>query len=1088
MNYFRKVFVTLILASLACSAISQDVRALKTKVADLLARMPAESREMTSKLMEEMYSLGDEGTTMICQQVVPAGTGDDTRARYAVSSLTYHLSLADDKTRKEVWEQQCIKFLYRNTDPEVKSYFMNQLSLIGSEASVTAAGSLLGDSLLCGQAVLVLEAIGSPGAQGRLAEALEEEQCHCPAQIMIALGGQRYSKAVQSYIRWYDKGGSAEKGAALYALANSAVNEALPVLAKAAEAAGYRWEPSGAVQSLLLYAKRRGLEGDVKSMEKITRTVISKSNTPGLSNQRLAAVSIIVAVKGPAALPLLLKSVDDPDIAFRGGIVRLAALIPGSEATKRWIAQYGKVSPEAKQDILFMLGERHDEAATALITREMDNPSGEISMEAVTALPKITGKDAVDPLLAWICRSASEEGHWNAANALTTILDSSNTDRVAHFLGTSQGHSAITLLYLLSWSGDKRYFDAVMRYHNSEDTGVRAAALNALKRVAGFDDREEILRVLAVTAEKAEITELQNAVIAASLKSDKPEKRTELIINAMDGQGLKEKLIPVLASLGGEKALERVAAEFDKGDAMMREICFDALSHWSDHTSAGVLSRICASGNKTYGRAAFEAYLRQTAASTLTPERKLLMIKQIASCALSPDAKTEMVTLAGTLRIYPALFFLAQYLNDEAEEVRLAAGEAISKMNLPDGDKFVSLFNGKDLTGWKGLAGNPLTRAAMKPAELATRQKEADVKMLQNWSVKDGMIVFNGEGSNICTVKEYGDIELFVDWRITKKGDSGIYLRGTPQVQIWDTSRTEVGAQVGSGGLYNNKINPSAPLRVADNPVGEWNNFHIIMTGDRVSVWLNGELVTDNVIMENYWDRSIPLFEKGAVELQAHGTDLAFRDIMIREIPSTEYNLTAGEKAEGFVSLFNGRDLNGWTGNKVSYGVEDAMIVIRPGETSGGNLYTEKEYSDFVFRFEFQLTPGANNGLGIRTPLTGDAAYVGMEIQILDNTAPIYADLYPWQYHGSVYGVITALRGFLKPVGEWNTEEVMVKGTKIRVTLNNTVIVDGDIAEASENGTLDGKDHPGLLNSKGHIGFLGHGSVVRFRNIRIREL
>ncbi len=177
-------------------------------------------------------------------------------------------------------------------------------------------------------------------------------------------------------------------------------------------------------------------------------------------------------------------------------------------------------------------------------------------------------------------------------------------------------------------------------------------------------------------------------------------------------------------------------------------------------------------------------------------------------------------------------------------------------------------------------------------------------------------------------------------------------------------------------------------------------------------------------LLENYWDRSIPIFPTGAIELQAHGTDLAFRDIYVREISEKEYNLTAEEKLEGFVALFNGRNLDNWTGNKKAYVAEDEMIVIKPVEDSGGNLYTEKEYADFIFRFEFQLTPAANNGLGIRAPLTGDAAYAGMELQILDDTAPVYANLQPYQYHGSVYGVIPSKRGFQKPVGEWNYEEV----------------------------------------------------------------
>ncbi|MFC5624962.1 3-keto-disaccharide hydrolase [Algoriphagus winogradskyi] len=191
---------------------------------------------------------------------------------------------------------------------------------------------------------------------------------------------------------------------------------------------------------------------------------------------------------------------------------------------------------------------------------------------------------------------------------------------------------------------------------------------------------------------------------------------------------------------------------------------------------------------------------------------------------------------------------------------------------------------------------------------------------------------------------------------------------------------------------------------------------------------------------------------------------------------------------KGFVSLFNGENLDGWVGNKTSYRAENGMIVIDPKGTGGGNLFTEKEYGDFVFRFDFQLTPGANNGLGIHAPLEGDAAYVGKELQILDNTADKFADLQEYQYHGSVYGVIAAKRGFLKPVGEWNTQEVIVNHPHIKIILNGETIVDGDYLEASKNGTKDHKDHPGLQRSSGHIGFLGHGDVVRFKNISIKEL
>ena len=408
---------------------------------------------------------------------------------------------------------------------------------------------------------------------------------------------------------------------------------------------------------------------------------------------------------------------------------------------------------------------------------------------------------------------------------------------------------------------------------------------------------------------------------------------------------------------------------------------------------------------------------------------------------------------------------------------------------MPYDHGFVSLFNGKDLTGWKGLVGNPVSRSKMTEQELLLAEAASNTKAQQDWVVKDGLLIFTGHGDNLCTVKKYGDFEMYVDWKITEKGDAGIYLRGSPQVQIWDTSRREVGAQVGSGGLYNNQKNQSKPLSVADNKIGEWNTFHITMIGDKVSVELNGVLVTDNVVLENYWDRKIPIFIKEQIELQAHGTYVAYRNIYVREIPGNLIStLSEEEKQQGFEMLFDGTNLNNWIGNKTGYLVENGNMVVNPAGGSGGNLYTSKEYGDFEYRFEFQLTPGANNGLGIRTPTEGDAAYVGMELQILDNEADIYKNLNVYQYHGSVYGVIPAKRGFLKPVGEWNEEVVVAKGSKIKVVLNGQVIMDGDIKEASKNGTADHKEHPGLHNPKGHIGFLGHGSVVRFRNIRVKAM
>lgn len=199
------------------------------------------------------------------------------------------------------------------------------------------------------------------------------------------------------------------------------------------------------------------------------------------------------------------------------------------------------------------------------------------------------------------------------------------------------------------------------------------------------------------------------------------------------------------------------------------------------------------------------------------------------------------------------------------------------------------------------------------------------------------------------------------------------------------------------------------------------------------------------------------------------------------------FSASAFAAEPGFTSLFNGKDLTGWvqpSKKGEGYGVKDGVIFCAKG--GGGNLLTEKEYSNFVFRFEFKLDPGSNNGVGIRTPLKGDPAYVGMEIQILEDSAPKWAKLRPTQYHGSIYDVVAAKRGALKPAGEWNEEEITADGRRVKVVVNGQTVVDVDLDTIKDPAVL--KKHPGILRTSGHIGFLGHNDYVEFRNIRIKEL
>jgi hypothetical protein len=229
------------------------------------------------------------------------------------------------------------------------------------------------------------------------------------------------------------------------------------------------------------------------------------------------------------------------------------------------------------------------------------------------------------------------------------------------------------------------------------------------------------------------------------------------------------------------------------------------------------------------------------------------------------------------LRLFLSASIMFVSISPLASSPRAQAEE--EKLNVPP-EGFHALFNGKDLTGWKGLVGNPKTRAEMTPEQLAEAQKKADQQMRDHWSVQDGILIYDGKGQSLCTAKDYRNFEMYVDWLIQAEGDSGIYVRGSPQIQIWDPNQHGVG----SGGLYNNQKHPSKPSVTADKPIGEWNRFRIKMIDEKLWIWLNGTLVVDGVVLENYWERDKPIYKTGQIELQHHGNTLKFRNIFIREL------------------------------------------------------------------------------------------------------------------------------------------------------------------------------------------------------------
>lgn len=438
----------------------------------------------------------------------------------------------------------------------------------------------------------------------------------------------------------------------------------------------------------------------------------------------------------------------------------------------------------------------------------------------------------------------------------------------------------------------------------------------------------------------------------------------------------------------------------------------------------------------------------------------------------------------------------------------MSANGASAADNVPP-EGFAVLFNGKNLDGWWGAkTEDPRGYMALPVEELAAKKTASLEDIQQHWSVENGELVNDGTGLYLTTDKFYGDFELLASYKMVPGADSGIYLRGTPQVSIWDArdeTKRKYDAQKGSGGLWNNPAGTPGkdPLVFADNPIGDWDKMRVVMTGERVSVWLNDKLVVDHARMYNYYEKKKPEAERqplpkvGPIQLQTHGGEMRWRDLFIREIGADEANeILASKGNDGFESVFNGKDLSGWAGETENYSVDDGAIMCQPEK--GGTIFTEGQYGDFVVRLEFQLPPAGNNGLAIRYPGEGHGTWDSFcELQVLDDghpkyndpNAPGFYDLNPRQAHGSVYARIPAHRGYLRPTGQWNFQESTIVGSKVKVELNGFVILEADVAKADPETFMYKLDHfPGRDNMKGHFGFNGHNDPVRFREIRIKKL
>lgn len=1134
-NLTFAILTFLIAVNCALAQDTADQRTQTTRIADMLATLPAKDAEQLRSAMNEISAIGKTGLVNMISMLLPSGKADNSKLQYAINGFSAFATGAGKENDRNMSVEAYCEAMQQLNDAENKAFIITQLELVGRDDAVACLQKYLTDKKLVDPAAQALVKINTPSAKKALLEALQQAQGPLRLSLIEALGNSRFKEAAAVINPLAATGDKSLTKVALHALATIADQSSETILANAAQKAGYRYENTNAVASYLLYAQNLAADGDVARAQQIAETLIKNTRPDELVNTRTAALKLLADIGKENSMPILLKAMKEEQPEYRAAALKFAAPYLTPATSGAWIKKVKRSDPAVKADVIAMMGDKNVKEALPAILKATRSRDAEVKLAAIEAAGKIGQEQALDALFKVMKRGDTTE-IFAVKNALLVMKGNSVTGKVANAIPDMRAGGKTALIEVLAARAAHNELSSVYPHLKSEEPQVRQAAYAELKNMVAKEDLPKLFTLMNETSQKEEVAEVQQAIVSAVDDIEQKSEQSATIMKQM-ASGPANKQVAyydVLAEIADQKSLEVVSGAFEKGDEQTKAAAIVALSKWADMNAAKQLYKISReSTNPTYQNQAVNGYIRIINSSDYVPTQKLLMLRNAMEVAKTTQQKQMILKEAGGIKTFPAMVFAGKYMDNTSLQQQAAFqvmnialsdqsfyGNTVREMltksmglikgpdseyqkesirkhlaEMAPGAGFVSLFNGNDLTGWKGLVGNPIERAKMDSKTLAEKQKVADELMRKGWKVVNGNLEFTGEGDNLCTIKQYGDFEMLVDWKIyddgKQNGDAGIYLRGTPQVQIWDTARGADGAQVGSGGLYNNQIHPSKPLKVADNALGEWNNFHIKMVGDRVTVHLNGELVTDSVVLENYWDRKLPIFLIEQLELQAHGSRVAYRDIYVNEIDrAAPFVLSEAEKKEGFKILFDGKNLDNWTGNKTDYVAENGKLIIRPqpGKASNGNLYTKEQYADFVFRFEFQLTPGANNGLGIRTPLTGDAAYVGMELQVLDNDADMYKSLKDYQFHGSVYGVLPAKRGYLKPTGEWNYQEVTVKGPKIKVVLNGTVILDDDISEARKKGTLDGEDHPGLKRDTGHIGFLGHGSVVQFKNIRIKNM
>ena len=662
---------------------------------DLIEKTTVKTVAEDQKLATELFALGPAGIADICGQVIPLGSGDDTKARMAIAAMVRQATAPGQEKNRAALAGASVAGIEKNNDPEVKLFFVYQLRFVGKDESVDTLAKLLADekNQLCPTAVMSLVAINTPKAADAVAAALGSAPKANLVTLLTAAGTLRAKSAEAAIVSHLDDADKAVRHAARYAAAQIGLPQVAAPLSKAAvDASLGQLERSEMVAMLFVYAQRRAEAGAGAEASEICQRLLKAE--PQDPNVRCGALHTLVGIEKEKALPAVLAAFDSPDSEFRNAGLMLAEKLPGAENTAKYVEKLAKAEPDAKADIVAMLGRRGDPAALAAVTAAMADKTAGVRLAAYATLPRLAGEQTVSQLLKTLA-TADASDIAKLSEVIARQPGEKALGEIAAALPKVPAGAQESLLDVLANRGAKTQAAVVLASAKSETPAVRLAALKAMAKLASAADTQALIDLAVAAKDEPEEAAAIRAAVAASLQITPADKQADALIAAMTkASGAKRTaLTRALAKIGGAPALAAVQGELAKSaDAALR-----TLAEWPDAAALPeLLKQAKAQTDVTPQVIALRGAINLTRTSSMSSTDKIKTYTEAMALCRRPDEKKQIFGALATERSLPSLELAASGLDDPA--TRAEAAIAAVTIALPEkgaalkGDKVLEIL------------------------------------------------------------------------------------------------------------------------------------------------------------------------------------------------------------------------------------------------------------------------------------------------------------------------------------------------------------------------------------------------------------